>query len=213
MRLDDHLPNKDPWYFSFPLILVAASALSRDNLPPNLVVLDVLPQVHIPVGMDGDTVVMKALYDSGAGLNMDRCRYHEAVKAMRPDIVVQFIDFANSEYNPLAIGRVDRQAWGPDINACIIYKLPYTMQGFPATLTIGLADECIINTLVSLPFMIKAKLVHDTAERIVMSGVFGSTWQIRHERPFKVDALPTYVGGGEGTAVLSTTGEMVYKRE
>ena len=73
-----------------------------------------------------------------------------------------YSDFAKSEYDALVIGGIDGQVWGPDITACITYRLPHTVQGMPATITIGLADECITNTLVGIPFMTRARLIYMT---------------------------------------------------
>jgi len=157
--------------------------------------------------------VMKALYDSGAGVNMGRRKYHEAVKSMFPPLIASFIDFAKSEYDALAIGGIDGQVWGPDITACITYRLPHTVQGMPATITIGLADECITNTLVGIPFMTRARLIYDAAEQVVHAGVFGTTWRVTMERPTKSDGPPARAGGSDGAAVLITQDGCVARLE
>ncbi len=82
---------------------------------------------------------------------------------MWSELVVVFIDFVACKYDVLAIGGIDGQVLGWDISSCIMYRLPYLVQGLQAILNIGLANEFITNMLIMLPFMLKTRLVHNMA--------------------------------------------------
>lgn len=58
------------------------------------------------------------------------------------------------------------------------------------------------DTLIGIPFMIKARLVHDIAQNVVTSGVFGVRFNCTMEKPTSSDDLPAHVEG-QGAAVLT----------
>ena len=67
-------------------------------------------------------------------------------------------------------------------------------------LNIGLADGCITNTLVGLPFMVRADLVSDSSQK--MSLVFGSSWKLSNKKLVYIYMHPRHVEGGYEVSVL-----------
>ena len=193
-------PGLPPYCF---VINILAAALNALKLPPQLQISDVLPHIHLTLGVEGNTVLLKTLYDTGAGLNLGRRSYHEAIHQQCPHLVVAFVDFTKDNFDPLSIGGIDGQRWGPSVTACITYLLPYVIQGHATTVTFGLAEETVCNTLIGTPFMEKARMTHAAAENIVSSAVFNQVFTVHMERPSKTDAPPRHQPGQEA-AVLAT---------
>jgi len=72
------------------LVHVLAGQIKTLRIPEHLHVSDVLPHIHLVIGSEEDSVYLKALYDTGAGLNMGRRSYHEQIYKVRPDLVALF---------------------------------------------------------------------------------------------------------------------------
>ena len=85
------------------------------NIPPALAVLDVISHVQIPIGDPINTITMISLYESGTGLNTRMMIYHEHIKGMNLDLVIQFTGFDNLIFGLITIGGIYSQAWGPDL--------------------------------------------------------------------------------------------------
>lgn len=117
------------------------------------------------------------------------------MREARPNLVLTYIDFVEHAFDPLVISGIDGQVWGPNIIACITYRLPYTYHGSQCSITFGLADEVVCNTLVGAPFMIKGRLVHHAADNVVTSGIFGVQFPCTMEKPSRTDDLSAHVEG------------------
>lgn len=76
------------------------------------------------------------------------------------------------------------------------------IQGQPETITFGLDDEGVTNTLIGILFMEKAHLIHAAAEKTVTSTVRQQAFPVKHEVPAKTDVPPHHVAG-ENTAVFT----------
>lgn len=186
------------------LILTLASTPQRQQIPHQLRLSDVLPHILLVIGAADNSVYIKALYNTGSGLNLGRKQYHDKIREARPDLVLMYADFAENDFDPLVTGGIDGQVWGPNIIACITYKLPYTYHGNPCNITVGLANEAVCNTLVGVPFMIRGRMVHHAADNVVTSGVFGVQFPCTMEKPTRTDNLLAHTEGQQA-AVLATT--------
>ena len=84
---------------------------------------------------------------------------------MSLDLVIHFTGFHVYDFDSVTIFIIGEQDWGPDGSAGIHYKLPYHVQGILTSLTIGITDKCIKNTLVGQLCMVKSNIIHDDSQK------------------------------------------------
>ena len=130
------------------------------------------------------------LLNSGAGVNIGSRTYHDKIREMFPHLIAGYIDCATDGFDDLPIGGTDGGAKGPAIVAVIIYHLPHVIHGHPATISFGLADSVMCDTIVGAPFIVATKLNVSLADRVAVSPLLGS-FPISMERPVLSDAPPT----------------------
>eukprot|EP00978_Attheya_sp_CCMP212_P027903 scaffold94718_cov32-Attheya_sp.AAC.1 len=121
-------PHGAPGSFMFPIV---ATGLAQRRLPREFHVSETLPHIRIPLGTTDHGISLLVLYDKGGGLSIGRRAYHEQIRQLRPDLVASFTDFStdNRYDDPLTIGGIDGQVYGPSVMATISYRLPYIFQG------------------------------------------------------------------------------------
>jgi hypothetical protein len=173
-------------YLAFPIV---ATGIATRRIPKELHVSETLPHIRIPLGDVDHGISLLVLYDTGGGLSIGRRAYHEQIRQLRPDLVTQFIDLNDdNRYDPLTIGGIDGEVYGPSVTAIISYRLPYIVNGHNCSITFGLAEQAVTNSLVGLPFMIMAGMVHSAKDRMVSSTVFASSYVCEHLQPVQTDA-------------------------
>jgi hypothetical protein len=75
--------------------------------------------------------------------------------------------------------------------------------GQQETMTFALADECVCNTIMGLPFIIKAKMNYFPSQSKVMSELFAVSFPVVLKEPVCSTVTPQFVGGEQGTATFA----------
>jgi hypothetical protein len=201
-------PPPPPGAYNFPIV---ATGLAQRRLPRELHVSETLPHIRLPIGTVDNGLTLLVLYDTGGGLSIGRRAYHEQIRQLRPDLVISFIDFATdpqSRYDPLTIGGIDGQVYGPSVTATITYQLPYIVNGQTCSITFGLADHAVANSLIGIPFMVLTGMVHAAKEKMVSSTVFAASYAYEHLQPVQTDA-PHQLMENDNATVLVTPAQQV----
>ena len=134
----------------------SASPVLVANAPfktPLLPCVEKMPHVNFPIGAKPLDATLCAMLDTGAGCNLGREDYHIAIAERCPDLVVAIESKANNnEWNNIHVGSIEEQGTPIVITSVIVYKTPYTTDGHPVQLRIGLAKNAAINTILGIPF-------------------------------------------------------------
>ena len=146
--------------------------------------------------------MLRAVFDSGAGLNVGRRNYHENVRRSYPQLVSHYVDLEKSNYDTPAIGGVDGNAYGSAVTALITYRTPFTFNGQPVGLTFGLVDGLCAKSILGITTMQKARMNYLVGSQVVTSEVFNYTFPVTMQKPSTDDIPPTPIPGN--TAVLNT---------
>ena len=97
-----------------------------------------------------------------------------------PNTVIKFTVLHTSNFDPTTIGGIAGQSWIHYVPSCINYKLPYHVKGLISSLTVGIRDVYITNTLIGLHSIIKAKLMDCVSQKTVISAIFGLSLPVTH---------------------------------
>ena len=166
------------------------------NVPSLLRMSQALPHIDIPVGIDKPGVlVLRAVFDSGAGLNVGRRSYHDNVRKSYPQLISNYIDLEEGNYDTPAIGGVDGNAYGSAVTSLITYRTPFQFNGQPVGLTFGLVEGLCAKSIIGITTMQKARMNYLVAPQVVTSEVFNHTFQVTMQKPSTDDVPPTPVPG------------------
>ena len=173
------------------------------NVPSLLRMSQALPHIDLPIGLDRNlNLVLRAVFDSGAGLNVGRRLYHENVRKNYPELVAQYIDLEKENYDTPGIGGVDGNVYGSSVTALITYRTPFKVSGQPIELTFGLVDGLCARSIIGITTMQKARMSYLVHAQVVTSEAFNFTFQVTMQRPTTEDTPPTPIKGN--SAVLHT---------
>jgi hypothetical protein len=194
-------PGPGP-YLAFPIV---ATGVATRRIPKELHVSETLPHIRLPLGTTGHGISLLVLYDTGGGLSIGRWSYHEQIRQLRPDLVTGFIDLTiDNRFDPLTIGGIDGEVYGPSVTAIISYRLPYIVNGQNCSITFGLAEQAVTNSLVGLPFMMMAGMVHSAKDKMVSSTVFASSYVCEHLQPVQTNAPSQLMENDTASALVVT---------
>lgn len=142
-----------------------------------------LPFLQLPIGTGEDTgneATLSGLFDSGGCCNMGWLDYHKKAYEKYPQLIAEFTDLHESQYETFNIGGIKDSI---EITHMIKYWLPYQHNGSMATITIGLSPDMPLDTLYGLPFQINAQMTADFANQTVTSKIFRAEFSIIMKRP------------------------------
>ena len=173
----------------------------RVNVPSMLRMSQVLPHIDIPIGTEKtNNLMLRAVFDSGAGLNVGRRGYHENLREQYPYLVSQYLDLQKHNYDTPGIGGVDGNAYGSAVTALISYHTPFMVSGQPVLLTFGLVEGLCAKSILGITTMQKAKMSYLVHAQVVTSEMFNHTFQVTMQKPSAEDVPPTPIRGN--SAVL-----------
>eukprot|EP00978_Attheya_sp_CCMP212_P047179 scaffold421247_cov37-Attheya_sp.AAC.2 len=179
-------------YMAFPIV---ATGFATRRIPKELHVSETLPHIRLPLGTASHGISLLVLYDTGGGLSIGRRSYHEQIRQLRLDLVTSYTDLTtDNSFDPLTIGGIDGEVYGPSVTAIISYRLPFVVNGQNCSITFGLAEHAVTSSLIGIPFMMLAGMVHSAKDRMVSSTVFASSYVCEHLQPVQTDA-PRIVNG------------------
>lgn len=89
---------------------------------------------------------------------MGRLSYHQSINERFPDIVLTYTDFGKEGYDALRIGGIEGGDFGPDMRACIMYNTPFVTLGQHVTITFGLSETCVSNSILGIASQVKARM-------------------------------------------------------
>ena len=178
------------------------------NVPSLLRMSQALPHIDVPIGLQKPPkLVLRTVFDSGAGLNVGRRSYHENVRKDLPQLVAAFVDLQQNNYDTPAIGGVDGNAYGSSVTAVISYRTPFKAGGKPVFLTFGLVDGLCAKSILGITTMQKARMNYLVASQVVTSEVFDYTFQVTMQKPSADDVPPVVVEGNAAVLNANALGQ------
>ena len=173
------------------------------NVPSLLRMSQALPHIDIPLGLDkSKDLVLRAVFDSGAGLNVGKREYHENLRRSYPELVAQYVDLEQENYDTPGIGGVDGNVYGSSVTALVTYRTPFVTRGQPVELTFGLVDGLCAKSIIGITTMQKARMNYLIHSQVVTSETFNYTFQVTMQKPSADSVPPTHIPGN--SAVLNT---------
>jgi hypothetical protein len=121
-----------------------------------------LPHVTFDLGADSNLdPSLCGLMDTCAALNTGYLLFHLWLKSERPDLVVDFVSFDDSNpFEPIKLGGAIRDPSDFDasdhgnLTAVIRYYTPYVdVSGAPITISFALGSDVTVNTIFGLPML------------------------------------------------------------
>jgi hypothetical protein len=157
--------------------------------PPLVATTEMLPHILFPVGhlSPGQSLKtcpsVRALLDTGSGLNIGYEPYWRSVSINHPDIVREFGKWSDEMDSDLTIGGIDRHGEATSCTHYIVLKTPFVDMGREVDLRIALSDSLSCNLIFGIPFQIRSNMVIHTAEKYVVSTVFKTTFPLFYHPP------------------------------
>jgi hypothetical protein len=147
----------------FFVLRVKSFSASPCVLPPMPIAIDNgLPHVTFDLGADSNLdPSLCGLMDTCAALNTGYLLFHLWLKSERPDLVVDFVSFDDSNpFEPIKLGGAIRDPSDFDasdhgnLTAVIRYYTPYVdVSGAPITISFALGSDVTVNTIFGLPML------------------------------------------------------------
>jgi hypothetical protein len=179
------------------LTVVRTLRAQFERRPPQVATTEMLPHILLQVGhmKPGQSLKtcpsIRALIDTGSGLNIGYEPYWRSVSVNHPEVVREFGKIGGNE---LTIGGIDKNGEGANCTHYIVLKTPFVDMGREVDLHIALTDSLSCNLILGIPFIVKAKMVIHTAEKYVVSGVFKMTFPIFYHPPELRDSVVVQTG-------------------
>jgi hypothetical protein len=179
------------------LTTVKAFRAQFERRPPQVATTEMLPHILFQVGdrLPGQSLKtcpsIRALIDTGSGLNIGYEPYWRSVNSNHPEVVREF---GRMEDNELTIGGIDKNGDGANCTHYIVLKTPFVDMGREVDLHIALTDSLSCNLIFGIPFIIKAKMVIHTAEKYVVSEVLKTTFPLFYHPPELRDSVVKQAG-------------------
>ena len=174
------------------------------NMPSLLRMSQALPHIDVPIGTGPNKdLKLRAVFDSGAGLNVGRRNYHENIRKQYPHVVKRYVDLQQENFDTPAIGGIDGNAYGSSVTALISYYTPFKTNGRPVEISFGLVDGLCAKSIIGITTMQKARMNYLVGSQVVTSEEFGYTFPVTMQKPTVDDAPPHWV---EGNAAVLRAG-------
>ena len=191
VRINEGAPQtkERPPQASAFLSMIRVFQTRRTERPIEVATTARLPHIVFPVGtrqsgQSWESVPkIRALLDTGSGLNIGYLPYWESVATKHPELVKEFQEMEASEQEKLTIGGIDRHGNGTLCTHYIVLRTPFVDAGLPVELRIALTDGLSCNLIFGLPFIVKAKLTINMWEKYAVSTVFNYTFPLHYHPP------------------------------
>ena len=167
---------------------------------------EMLPHLLFPIGhrSPGQSwrtlATIRALLDTGSGLNIGYLPYWLSVFNKYPELVREFGKLSDDERDKLTVNGIDRNGEGTSCTHYIVLKTPFTDNGKEVDLRIALTEGLSCNLIFGLPFIVKAKMAINMWEKFVVSSVFQTTFPLYYHPP----ELRNSVTAQDGTPLALT---------
>jgi len=168
---------------SFLPIVIANAGFQQLKLPPELHVSETLPHIDLVIGQGAQTCFLRTLYDTGAGTNMGRLKYHQEVGKLYPHLVCCGRNIKEDGFSELNVQGIDGQEYGPKVTHTVTYYMPYFIDNNRATITFGLAEDCVADSILGITSIKLQKMVHSAADEVVTSSLYGVSFPVIMQRP------------------------------
>jgi hypothetical protein len=170
-----------------------------------------LPHIHLEIGPLRDSQetpqgTLKAMCDTGAGLNIGNKTYHDSCRSRAPLLVSHYVDFAKEGFDPIVVGSVDSDS--PDrleITAIIAYFMPFQVDAHATTISFGLAERVATNTIISHPFFKAMRATLDYDHNTVSMAKIGASFTMFDDTPMKSLVAPSSGTGNPQSFVTTPT--------
>jgi hypothetical protein len=161
-----------------------------------------LPHIHLEIGPVRDTQdtaqgTLKAMCDTGAGLNIGNKAYHKSCRERAPHLVSRYIDFATKGFDPIVVGSVDADSVDRlEITAIITYFMPFQVDAHPTTISFGLAERVATNTIIGHPCFKTMRATIDYNHNTVFMARIGASFVMFDDVPTQSAVAPSNGAGG-----------------
>ena len=167
--------NKSTWASTF-----INSPLQEISFP----VAQELPHIVMPIGRQKERYI-EGLLDTGGACNMGDILvvYWDEVTKRHPETVHQYEKLEDHRIEPIKIGGVG--AGCVVITHIVCFRMPWTVEGKPTFLTIGLGDAMPLTLIIGFPFHTATDLVVDHGNNRCYSPKLGQHWVTTVKAPCK----------------------------
>eukprot|EP00546_Thalassionema_frauenfeldii_P000645 CAMPEP_0178937018 /NCGR_PEP_ID=MMETSP0786-20121207/25508_1 /TAXON_ID=186022 /ORGANISM="Thalassionema frauenfeldii, Strain CCMP 1798" /LENGTH=224 /DNA_ID=CAMNT_0020615511 /DNA_START=415 /DNA_END=1089 /DNA_ORIENTATION=- len=113
-----------------------------------------LPSINLPIGyQEGPpSRTLEALLDSCAGVNIGELEYYQSVAEHHPELVAAIKPIKAYTCNHISIGGANHEGKALAISHIISYCTPFTVQGIPVLITMGLSNGAAASTILYISF-------------------------------------------------------------
>ena len=173
-------------------ITVFASQVQHRRLPLSLGISRLLPHINLPLGDSNRFILLPCLLDTGAALNLGRRQYHDMLRRLHPELVVEWNEVgtdATTGMDPINIGGVDATSGGAGTSAYVTYRMPYRYGGMETTVTIALSEQASCNTILGITFIERTQMVIMPADKKVYSTALDQGFAVQMLAPSTEDPV------------------------
>ena len=106
--------------------------------------------------------------------------YHDTIAKTFPKLVEEYVNLEENLYETYNIGDIQG---GVILTHIIKYKLPYSLNGIPCFLTLGLTEDLPLDTLYGVGLQRSMKLNLDLGNDVAYSGLFQQHYPLEFKPP------------------------------
>ena len=132
---------------------------------------------------------IRALLDTGSGLNIGYGPYWRSVAERHPTLVREYGKLDDTDCKKLTVGGIDKNGEGTACSHYIVLRTPFTEKGKEVDLRIALTDGLSSNLIFGLPFIVRARMTINMWEKYVVSTVFHTTFPLHYHPPELRDSV------------------------
>lgn len=188
-------PNPTKRYKPVFLNVVKVHQSRLERRPSQVATTEMLPHILFPVGdrQPGQSwktmPTIRALLDTGSGLNIGYGPYWRSVAEQCPTLVREYGKLDDTDCERLTVGGIDKNGEGTACSHFIVLKTPFTEKGREVDLRIALTDGLSCNLIFGLPFIVRARMTINMWEKYVVSTVFHTTFPLHYHPPELRDSI------------------------
>lgn len=196
-RQTTHIRPPNPTKKHRPVLLnvVKVHQSRLERRPSQVATTEMLPHILFPVGnrQPGQSwktmPTIRALLDTGSGLNIGYGPYWRSVAEQCPTLVREYGKLDDTDCDRLTVGGIDKNGEGTACSHYIVLKTPFIEQGKEVDLRIALTDGLSCNLIFGLPFIVRARMTINMWEKYVVSTVFHTTFPLHYHPPELRDSI------------------------
>ena len=148
-----------------------------------------LPHMVFPIGTGfgrgswKHAPTVRGVFDTGSGITIGYLPYWESVANRHPELVETFDTMDKDTFEELRVGGIEKEGEGATCTHFIELRTPFYNEGRPVTLKVALTESLSCNLIFGLPFIVRAKMVANLAEKFVVSNLFQATFPLEYHPP------------------------------